>query len=333
MLTPVPNIFWRVVLVALLGSPSSGITQSLDPAVEQTLSAVVGVVAQVPKSARTARVLGTERAGSGVVIDEHGLVVTIGYVLLEASRVALFVDNGEPVEAEVIGYDADSGLGLLRARSPIDVSPMALGDSSALAINAPVLISSFGTPRPVRPGIVVSRQSFAGFWEYVLDSPIIVAPPYPLFGGAALIGARGDLLGIGSLTLGGVTVGDARVPANMFVPIDELKTVMASLLENGRSAEPSRPWLGVYTEERNGLLLITRLAEDGPASQAGLTRGDIITGVAQEPVSSLIQFYRTLWAQGDAGVNVTLTVLREGELLDVTVESADRYSWYRIPSS
>lgn len=328
-----PTILWRIALVALLTNSGLGSAQSLDPAVERTLSAVVGVVAQVPDSARTAAVLGTRRAGSGVVIDEQGLVVTIGYVLLEASRAALFVDEGEPVEAEIVGYDANSGFGLLRAQSPIDVTPMTLGDSSAVSTNYPVLVSSFGTPRPVRPAVVVSRQPFAGFWEYLLDQPIIVSPPYPLFGGAALIGPRGDLLGIGSLTLGGVVVGDERVPANMFIPINELKPVMASMLETGRSGEPPRPWLGVYAEERSGVLFVTRLAEDGPASAAGLVPGDMITSIASEPVATLIEFYRVLWAQGDAGVDVTLTLLREGQFVDVIVHSADRYGWYRIPSS
>ena len=210
---------------------------------------------------------------------------------------------------------------------------MTLGDSSAVSTNYPVLVSSFGTPRPVLAAVVVSRQPFAGFWEYLLDQPLIVSPPYPLFGGAALIGPRGDLLGIGSLTLGGVMVGDERVPANMFIPINELKPVMASMLETGRSGEPPRPWLGVYAEERSGVLFVTRLAEEGPASAAGLVRGDIITSIASEPVTTLIEFYRVLWAQGDAGVDVTLTLLREGQFVDVIVHSADRYGWYRIPSS
>ena len=159
----VMRVLQQVVLVMLVSVAHLTFAQSLDPVVECTLSAIVGVVAEVPESARTATVLGTERAGSGIVIDERGLVVTIGYVLLEASRVALFVDDGEPVTAQVIGYDTNSGLGLLRATTPLDVTPMTLGDSSAVAVNEPVLIASFGTPRPVRPGFVVSRRPFAGY--------------------------------------------------------------------------------------------------------------------------------------------------------------------------
>ena len=166
-----------------------------------------------------------------------------------------------------------------------------------------------------------------------MERPLIVNPPYPLFGGAALIGPRGDLLGVGSLSLGGIAFGDERVPGTMFIPIDELKSVMDSLLENGRSAEPSRPWLGIFSEERNGLLMVTRLAEESPAALAGLSCGDIITSVGGKPVASLIQFYQALWSQGDAGVEVTITLLRASEFMDVTVQSEDRYSWYRIPSS
>lgn len=303
--------------------------QSSESDVERILSAVVGVVAQIPATARTADVLGTERAGTGVVIDANGLVVTIGYLILEASRVEILLQDGHTIPAQVLGYDAYSGFGLLRARDAIAASPMALGQSASVKTRDPVLISSFGTPHAVSPAVVVSRRDYAGYWEYLLENPIITSPPHPSFGGAALIDPSGELLGVGSLALGDVVFGNQRLPGNMFLPIDDLKPILADLLTEGRSSAPARPWLGVYLREVQGRVIVVRIAEESPASAAGVAPGDVIVSIAGAPVSSLSGLYRALWSQGEAGVSVSLEILRESETLEILVGTVDRYSWYR----
>lgn len=314
--------------LALVGVLASA--QDTNPRFVEILSAVVAVRAEVPVTARTAAVLGTEREGSGVVIDKDGLVVTIGYLILEASRAEITLPGGKEVPVEIIAYDHNSGFGLLRATEPLEVMPMKLGSSTDLEETSRVLVSSYGGAEATRPAIVVSRREFAGYWEYLLEDAIFTSPPYPNFGGAALIGPAGELLGIGSLVVGDAVLGERQVPGNMFVPIDNLKPILRDLLTLGRSSAPPRPWLGIYTEEIRGRLFVTRLAADGPAAQAGVEAGDIIVAIGGSAISSMADFYRKLWSRGEAGIEVTLTVLKAAELVNVKIHSSDRYRWLRL---
>jgi S1-C subfamily serine protease len=303
----------------------------------QLLAAVVGLEAEVPNDARTAGTLGTRRSGSGVVIDSNGLVVTIGYLIMEASSVTLTLADAREVPARIVAYDHTTGLGLVRALQALDVTPMPLGSTAQLDSNDPVLVASAGGPSAARAATVVARREFAGSWEYLLDRAIFTTPPYPRFGGAALIGADGALLGIGSLAVGDAARGDAssgdtRLPGNMFVPIDLLEPIMGEMLSQGRSGT-MHPWLGLNAGEYRGHLLIDRLSEGGPAEGAGLRADDLIVAVAGQPVADLVGFYRRVWNLGEAGVDVPLTVLRGGELIDVAVSSGNRYDWLRLNPS
>ena len=320
------------VVAAALSSPSFSQTEQLE--VERLFASVVGVVSSVPEDARTAPIIGLTRLGSGIVIDAQGLIVTIGYVLLEATEVVVFAEKDQPIEADIIGYDVDSGLGLLRAREPLAAPPMRLGNSSQVEIRDKVLVASFATPRHVAPAFVISRDEFAGYWEYLLDRSIVTFPPHENnVAGAAVVDAEGRLLGVGALVVENIPVGEQKLPGSMFVPIDELKRVMGALLSEGRGSAPGRPWLGVYVVDRNPGVMVTRVAADGPAHAAGLEQGDIIFKVDATPVVNLPQFYRALWSSGKAGVSVPLSIRRAEQVLDVDVHSADRYGWYKFPDS
>ncbi len=306
---------------------------------EQLLDSVVRLRAQVPAEARTASYLGTEREGSGVVIDGDGLVVTIGYLITEAMGVEIVPNRGKPVRGAVVGFDNESGLGVVRALEPLDVKPLPLGRAASLTARQPVLVASFGGPDAALPAVVVGRREFAGYWEYLLDDAIFTAPPHPNWGGAALIGADGRLLGIGSLTVRatGTAAGEdsdagGAVPGNMFVPIDRLQPVLADLLTLGRPGTPPHPWLGINCQELFGRIVVVRVSPDGPAAKAGLSRGDVIQAVADTPVNTLAAFYRTLWSRGDAGVEVPLTVRsgRGGEPREVAVKTIDRYKYLKL---
>lgn len=305
-----------------------------DPSPElHALSAIVGIEAEIPVNARTAEALGTTRAGSGVVIDSTGLVVTIGYLILEASQASILLPEDRRIPAEILGYDHNTGFGLLRAVQALEVTPMRLGDSSNLNERDRVLVSSFGSPHSVSPAIVVARRPFAGYWEYLLENAIFTSPPHPSYGGAALVGPMGNLLGIGSLMVGDTVPGKGPIPGNMFVPIDALKSILGDLLMLGRSSVPARPWLGIYLQELKGRIFITRLAVDGPAADAGLEAGDIILSVGGKTVTSLADFYRKLWGQGAAGIDIQLQVLKRSELIEVSVRSRDRLTWLRLDPS
>ncbi len=297
---------------------------------QQVLSAIVAVRSIVPSDARTASTLGTERTGSGVVIDDDGLVLTIGYLILEASSVSIRTRDGVEADARIVAYDHATGFGLVRANKPLDVSKLEFGRSANLKTGDPVLAISSGGPEGVRPATVVDRREFPGYWEYLLDDAIFVSPPHPLFSGSALLGPGNTLVGIGSLIVGDAVPGTDTGPGNMFVPIDILKPILDSLVTTGRDPKPRRPWVGVYTEEHRGRVFVTRVAEDSPAARSGLSADDIILKVGQAPVSGMAGFYRTMWGLGEAGITVPMTILRQSKMFEVNVKSVDRYNWLKI---
>ena len=306
------------------------------PAAAGPLEAVVGVRAVIPADARTAPVLGTARAGSGVVIGDNGLVLTIGYLILEAIEADILLPGGRVVPAEVVAYDTETGFGLLRALASLGIEPIALGGSAALNQDAEVLVAGFagfGGPGAVAGAHVVSRRDFAGYWEYLLPEAIFTAPPHHGFGGAALLGPDGKLLGIGSLAVGDAAARDRFSPGNMFVPIDALKPILDDMIALGRSRAPPRPWLGLYSEDVGGRVLVNRVASYGPAAKAGVTANTVIVAVKGEPVRDLADFYRKLWALGPAGVEVPLTLMTPEGTRDTTVRSADRYDFLKIEPS
>lgn len=297
------------------------------------LDAVVGVRATVPGDARTAAVLGTRREGSGAVIDDNGLVLTIGYLILEAVHAEIVLPGERIIPADVVAYDYDTGFGLLRALAPLEIAPIALGSAADLAPETQALVAASGGPEPVVGAVVVSRRDFAGYWEYLLPDAIFTAPPHLAFGGAALIGRDGALLGIGSLIVGDAGGPGSQIAGNMFVPIDALQPILADLLTHGRSAAPARPWLGLYSEEVRDRLFVSRTAPGGPADAAGLQAGDVIVAVKDEPVSDMADFYRKVWALGEAGAEIPLTVLRPDGLSGITVRSGDRYDYLKLRQS
>ncbi len=293
------------------------------------IEAVVGVASRVPVDARTAEHLGTEREGSGVVIGDGDLVLTIGYLIMEADHAEILLPGDRRVPADIVAYDYETGFGMLRALSPLGVTPVDLGESAKLQQDSQVLAVGYGNPPLIVPAKVVSRRTFAGYWEYLLPEAIFTSPPHPSFGGAALINNEGHLVGIGSLIVGEAVEDEAR-PGNMFVPIDALRPIYADLLEKGRSLATSRPWLGVYSEEFRGHVIVTRVAPGGPASQAGVRANDVIAEVDGVPVATLAEFYRAIWAMGDAGAKVPLTLVSPNGIRPVTVTSGDRYDWLKL---
>jgi len=302
-------------------------------AVQDSLEAIVELRATVPADARTADALGTRREGTGVVIDDSGLILTIGYVILEALEVEVLGLGSEPVPASIVAYDHQSGFGLLRAAREPGVRPIPLGSSAEVAITQPLLAVSQVGDFAAKGVYVVDRRDFAGYWEYLLEDAIFTAPPHRQFGGAALLDASGHLVGIGSLVVGDAAVRERPIAGNMFVPIDALKPVLGDLLTHGRRTGPARPWLGAHFEEHRGRVFVTRTAPDGPAEAAGIEANDLVVGVDGAPVRGLADFYRKVWAQGDAGVEVPLQVLRELDVTTTGVRSGDRYRYLRLDQS
>ena len=297
---------------------------------DRALSSVVALEARVPDDAFTAPVLGTSRLGNGVVIGANGLVLTIGYLVTEADEVILTRNDGVRIPGHVLGVDQATGFGLVQALDPLDLPALPLGDSAALEPGRPVVVAGAGGRAHALSGQLIARMPFDGYWEYRLEAALMTAPAHPHWSGAALIGADGRLLGVGSLSLERQTrVGPQ--PINMFVPIELLPPILDDLAR-GRPARAPRPWLGVFAQElEEGGVIVAAINPASPAARAELRAGDIIHAVAGQPVADLAEFYAALWALGPPGVLVPLTLQRENDVFDVEVRSADRAQLLKKP--
>jgi len=298
---------------------------------ERALSAVLGLRATVPQDAFTAGTLGTERAGSGVLIRSDGLVLTIGYLVTEAETIWLTSEGGGAVPGHVLAYDQESGFGLVQALGRLNMPPIELGTGQRVGAGDRAIIAAEGGRRHAIAVRVVARQEFAGYWEYLLDHAIFTAPAHPFWGGAALINADGRLIGIGSLHVQNANGRELRRDVNMVVPIELLPPILDDMLTYGRPNRAARPWLGLYAQEVDDAIVVAGFTENGPAAKAGLRPGDRIVAVRDDPISSLASLWRKVWAGGPAGSEVVLQVVRDNETLTVRILSADRRRLLKTP--
>jgi S1-C subfamily serine protease len=297
---------------------------------DHALQSIVEVHSTIPEDGFTATTLGTERAGSGVVIRESGLVLTIGYLITEAENVWLVSAGGRVMPAHALAYDQETGFGLVQALGRLDLPAMDLGSSAEARLDDPFTLAGSGPMRAVRARIV-GKQEFAGYWEYLLEEAIFTAPAHPLWGGAGLIDTGGKLLGVGSLLVQQVTSRGDTQDLNMVVPIDLLPPILDDLLNFGQVNKPPRPWLGLYSAESDGRIMVANVAEHGPAATAGLRQGDIVSGVRDHGVDGLADFYRKVWSCGPAGTEIPIEVVRDNRAIWLRIKSADRGRYLKKP--
>jgi S1-C subfamily serine protease len=320
-------------LVALLALAAATTARAQSPALAELLSGVVHMKTFINPDGRTTESLGREREGSAIVIDSNGLILTIGYLMVEAHSAEVVTNDGQDVPANIVGYDHQTGFGLLQAIVPLKVQPLVFGRSAELKERDAVVVAGSGGSANAAPAVVVAKREFAGNWEYLLDEAIFTAPPHSAWSGAALLNHEGKLVGVGSLIVGDATGKGDGMPGNMFVPTDLLPPILADLIVNGRAAGTGRPWLGITTDEMHGHLIVSAVTHDGPADRAGLKRGDLILGVGGDPVNHLPDFYRKLYAQGDAGTVIPLDVFKDNEKQRVEIKSINRLDHLRLKSS
>jgi S1-C subfamily serine protease len=297
---------------------------------DRALSAVVALEARVPQDAFTAATLGVNRLGNGTVIGSNGLVLTMGYLIMEAGDVTLTLNDGRRAPAHALGSDPVTGFGLVQALEPLGLPALPLGNASSLSADSPVIIAGAGGRAHAAAGHVLGRTPFAGYWEYLLEDAIITEPAHPHWSGAALIGTDGDLVGVGSLSLQRQTPGGGVSPINMFVPADLLPPILDDIAR-GRPAYPPRPWLGVLAQDLGSHVVVVGVSPGGPADRAELRNGDVILAVDGVSVSDLAEFYTRLWAQGPAGATIPLRLQREQDVFDVEIRSADRAAMLKKP--
>lgn len=320
---------------ALAGLPVRAQTVQPKPKVisekqaNELLGSVVGVKARSLPDARSNATLGSLREGSGVIIDDRGHILTIGYLVIEADAIEVTTAAGKTSPATLAAYDHATGFGLLHAVLPLGAKPIDLGVSAELALREPVMVAPHGGRESVNLAYVVSKRQFAGSWEYLLDSAIFISPPTLVWSGSALISREGKLVGIGSLLVRDSEEAGTPLPGNMFVPIDLLKPILADLIDKGRVSGPPRPWLGMATEELQGRLFVTRVSPEAPADKAGVRRGDIVVGVGADAVTTHVELYRKIWSLGPAGTEVPLKVLQGASVKEIKVRSIDRTEYFR----
>ena len=304
--------------------------EDYDYDLEKALTAVVGIKATVPADAFTAETLGTERAGSGVLIEGNGLVLTIGYLITEADSVWITLAGGRAVPGHVLGYDQETGFGLVQALARIDTPFMPLGTSSRIRAGDSVVVAAAGGRLKAIAAAIRTKQEFAGYWEYVLDEALFTTPAHPSWSGTAMIGPAGDLLGIGSLQLQQQAAGvsprsrNSTVDVNMSVPIDLLKPILEDLRSQGKRRGPPRPWLGLFATEVGERIVIAGVSGRGPARKSDVRPGDVVLNIGGQEIKTLAGFFRAIWAQGEAGVDIPMTLHRDGRTVQIKIKSTDR---------
>jgi S1-C subfamily serine protease len=297
---------------------------------EAVLDSLVLVRAEIPEDAFTASILGTERVGNGVVIGADGLVLTIGYLITEATAIWLTTNQGAAVAGYPLAYDQATGFGLIQPLGPLGVQPLPRGSVAEANVGDAVVVAGHGGRAHALKAKLFAKREFAGYWEYVLDEALFTQPAHPQWGGAAVISGEGRLLGIGSLLVQ-EQVGGNQVQGNMIVPIDLLEPILADMVALGRAKRPPRPWLGMYTTEVGGQLVVAGLADGGPAARAQVQVGDLVLEVAGERVTALPQLFRKIWSLGPPGTEVPMTLAREGSIARVKIRSADRNDFLKKP--
>ena len=331
-----------VVLLAFLGatahasmlrSTAERATEAPDPGYQALVvaaNAVVGVHVKALPNARSNELLGEERAGSGILIGDDGLVLTIGYLIMEADQVEVKDSSGATVPATVVAYDHATGFGLVKPLGKLSPKPIKLGTSAPVAQLDRLMIVTGGDEQTISIATVVSKRQFAGYWEYLINDAIFTAPPRLDHSGAALINKDGELVGVGSLFVMDALTPGEKLPGNMFVPVDLLKPILDEMVKSGEQKASRRPWIGVNSLEEDGRVKVMHVNEESPADQAGVEAGDIILSVNGEPVESLEKFYGKLWRPGaEAGNDVRLTLLHGVSLKEVTVRTIDRRAFMR----
>ncbi|WP_428080339.1 S1C family serine protease [Candidatus Pelagibacter sp.] len=322
-------IFW-ILLFSTNNSFSETKKLTTEEDILNIYKSVVKIDSIIPPEARTAQSLGTVRGGNGVVIDNKH-ILTIGYIVVEAETITITLPDGKKFPGELIGYDHTTGFGILRTIIQSNLTPLKIGDSDQLTKEDFLYVLPYlteGRPSAVK---MVSRRSFAGWWEYFLDKPIYTYPANSSFAGSALINEYGEVLGIGSLYVGDAAATGISSPGNMFVPINDLKPILDDLIENGRRTKDIKPYMGLTSSDNTGQVKITRVNDNGPAAKAGFSVNDTILAVNNEKINNIEDFYKVVWSFGGPGTKLQFDIERNQEKLNIELTTMDRNDFFVKP--
>lgn len=286
------------------------------------IPSVVFLRSRIPAAHPSSPILGEERMGSGVVVDEHR-VLTAHYLLLGASEVEVVAADGRERAVERTVADHETGLGLLELGGP-PLRPALMDRRERIAPGLPVFLLTCASAgeRKGATGHVSWIGPFEAFWEYMLDRAIMTTVVNPGLAGAPIFDVDARLLGIVSLGLAAVGRYSLAIPLELYL------THRAELLGEAERTRPPRAWVGFYPHAYDGGVVVTGVAPNGPAERAGLTQGDLILSVDGKPVQTLRELYREIWRRRP-GESLGFGVLRDASLRVVEVVSGDRYEFYK----
>lgn len=324
---------WLGALAPAFGATDSaaGMQSALDT-LKRANAAVVGLEVTAIAGARSAETLGRQRSGSGVVIGADGLILTIGYLILEADTIQVTTQDRKTWPARPVAYDLATGFGLVRPLTPLrGVSPVRLGDAQQAATGEPMMVATGGEDADVELTHLVSKRPFSGYWEYHIEGALFTSPAVGNHSGAPMFNQRGELLGIGSLFVADALGHAPQVAGNMFVPVDLLKPILEELQATGSTKQSHRPWLGVTSGEQDGRVIVVRVTAESPAQLGGIQRGDVIVAIDGEAVDSLEAFYKRLWKRANPDDEIRVTLLRGQEMQTITLRGVDRMTTMAKP--
>lgn len=292
--------------------------------IHAVLPTTVDLKVTVPEDHPSARNLGSERTGSGTIVDPHGYILTVHYITSGADSITVTLADGDQFPGKLAGQDFETGLALVKIAAR-DLPFMRPAGAEDIALGQPAFIaaSSGETGRRVSGGYITSLAGYDGHWEYMLEKAIRVSAFNPGFGGGPLVDFRGRMLGAVSLNLNEIGKFSLAVPIEYYLQIEQ------ELKAHGRvRSRPKRPWLGFHTQSLAGHIVVTGVFPGGPAEKSGLREGDIVLGIGDKDIRSRPQLYREMW-QKTPGEPISFRILREEESLSLDVISGDRWDFYR----
>ncbi|MGH7795274.1 MAG: S1C family serine protease [Candidatus Binatia bacterium] len=292
--------------------------------IHSILPATVDLQVKIPESHPSARNLGSERVGSGTIVDPDGYILTVHYVTIGASSITVTLPDGEQYPAQVAAQDQETGLSLVKI-SERNLPCLKLAEPDSVAPGQPVVMvaSSGQTGRRVMGGYVSSLEGYDGQWEYMIDKSIRVTTFNPGFGGGTLANFRGELAGVVSLNLNEVG------KFSLAIPIEYYRTYEHELKQYGQvRSRPQRPWLGIYPQAMAGHVIVAGVVPNGPAAKFGLQQGDIILTVEKKEVRTRQELYQEMWRKRP-GERISLRILRDDQSFDLEVVGGNRADRYR----
>ncbi len=286
-------------------------------------SSTVTLAVEVPDSHPSVAVLGTQRFGTGAVVDHDGRILTVNYIVLGADTVTATDADGNDHQARMVAQDFFTGVAVL-AIEPGVLAPLPAGDSSALRTGQDVfsVASVGGSERRAGCGFISSLEPFDAYWEYLLDRAVWVSMINPGLGGGPLCNTNGQLVGIASLNLGAVGRSTLAIPSEHYYDYAD------EFLVNGRRVtRPDRAWLGMFCYALPDRTVVAGLIPGGPGESSGLVVGDVIVSLNTRQVTGRPELYEQLWEHSPGDV-VELRVFRSGKLANISIKAGDAEDFF-----